>query len=140
MEHYVGLDVALKQTSICVVSQTGSVMREGVVDSDPEVIAAFVRSKAPGALTHRTNLGSFAILTANPPLVFGEQVAFSHRGQRKAPVLIARIVFYILIFVRDYLSRSRPRVQGAKAAVTRDHVRDAFPNRAVLAVPVHVSA
>jgi hypothetical protein len=25
-------------------------MREGVVDSDPEVIAAFVRSKAPGAV------------------------------------------------------------------------------------------
>jgi transposase len=50
MEHYVGLDVSLKQTSICVVSQTGSVMREGVVDSDPEVIAAFVRSKAPGAV------------------------------------------------------------------------------------------
>jgi hypothetical protein len=50
MEHYVGLDVSLKQTSICVVSQTGSVMREGIVDSDPEVIAAFVRSTAPGAV------------------------------------------------------------------------------------------
>src|SRR6202171_1309864 len=50
MEHYVGLDVSLKQTSICVVDETGSVVREGVVDSDPEAIAAFVRSKAPGAV------------------------------------------------------------------------------------------
>ena len=50
MEHYVGLDVSLKQTSICVVNQTGSVVREGVVDSDPEVIAAFVRSNAAGAV------------------------------------------------------------------------------------------
>src|SRR5262249_45039882 len=50
MEHYVGLDVSLKQTSICVVNQVGSVVREGVVDSEPEAIAAFVRSKAPGAL------------------------------------------------------------------------------------------
>jgi transposase len=50
MAHYVGLDVSLKQTSICVVSDTGSVVREGVVDSDPEVIAAFVRSKAPDAV------------------------------------------------------------------------------------------
>jgi transposase len=50
MVHYVGLDVSLKQTSICVVNQAGSVVREGVVDSDPESIAAFVRSKAPGAL------------------------------------------------------------------------------------------
>jgi transposase len=45
--HYVGLDVSLKQTSICVVSDTGSVVREGVVDSEPGAIAAFVRSKAP---------------------------------------------------------------------------------------------
>jgi transposase len=50
MVHYVGLDVSLKQTSICVVSETGSVVREGAVDSDPEAIAAFVRSKAPGAV------------------------------------------------------------------------------------------
>jgi transposase len=50
MAHYVGLDVSLKQTSICVVSDTGSVVREGVVDSDPEAIAAFVRSKAPDAV------------------------------------------------------------------------------------------
>ena len=47
MVHYVGLDVSLKQTSICVVSDTGSVVREDVVDSDPAAIAAFVRSKAP---------------------------------------------------------------------------------------------
>jgi len=50
MEYYVGLDVSLNRTSICVVNQTGSVVREGVVDSDPEAIAAFVRSNAPGAV------------------------------------------------------------------------------------------
>jgi transposase len=50
MVHYIGLDVSLKQTSICVVNQVGSVVREGVVGSDPEAIAAFVRSKAPGAV------------------------------------------------------------------------------------------
>src|SRR6202161_53044 len=50
MECYVGLDVSLKQTSICVVDQTGSVVREGVVDSDPEAISVYVRSKAPDAV------------------------------------------------------------------------------------------
>jgi transposase len=30
MEYYVGLDVSLKQTSICVVDQAGLVVREGV--------------------------------------------------------------------------------------------------------------
>jgi len=50
MECYVGLDVSLKQTSICVVNQTGSIVQEGVVDSDPEAIASFVRSRAPGTV------------------------------------------------------------------------------------------
>ena len=51
MEYYVGLDVSLKQTSICVVDQAGLVVRrEGVVDSDPEVISVYVRSKAPEAV------------------------------------------------------------------------------------------
>ena len=50
MQYYVGLDVSLKQTSICVADQAGSVVREGVVGSDPEAISAYVRSKAPNAV------------------------------------------------------------------------------------------
>ena len=50
MAHYVGLDVSLKQTSICVVNQTGLVVQEGVVDFDPEAISAFVRLKAPAVV------------------------------------------------------------------------------------------
>ena len=38
MEFYVGLVVSLKLTSMCVVDQTGSEVREGVLDSDPEAI------------------------------------------------------------------------------------------------------
>jgi transposase len=53
MEHYIGLDVSLKQTSICVVNQVGSVVREGVVDSEPEAIAAFVEIEGTGSGTDR---------------------------------------------------------------------------------------
>jgi len=53
MQCYVGLDVSLKQTSICGVDQTGAVVREGVVDSDPEAIAVYVRSKGTRCSTHR---------------------------------------------------------------------------------------
>jgi predicted NBD/HSP70 family sugar kinase len=45
MEHYVGLDVSLKLTAICIVDQTGKIVREGTVASNPETIAAFVRSQ-----------------------------------------------------------------------------------------------
>ena len=47
MEHYVGLDVSLKLTAICIVDRTGKIVREGVVTSDPETIAAFIKSHAP---------------------------------------------------------------------------------------------
>ena len=46
-EHYVGLDVSLKLTAICIVDRTGKIQREGVVHSDPEAIAAFIKSNAP---------------------------------------------------------------------------------------------
>jgi transposase len=47
MEHYVGLDVSLKLTAICIVDRTGKIEREGVVASDPAAIATFIRSHAP---------------------------------------------------------------------------------------------
>ena len=46
MEHYVGLDVSLKLTAICIVDRTGKIQREGAVASDPEAIAAFIKSNA----------------------------------------------------------------------------------------------
>ena len=47
MEQYVGLDVSLKETSICVVDDSGEILCEGSVISEPEAIAAFVKTKAP---------------------------------------------------------------------------------------------
>ena len=47
VEHYVGLDVSLKLTAICIVDRTGKIVREGAVASNPEAIAAFMKSHAP---------------------------------------------------------------------------------------------
>jgi len=71
MEHYVGLDMSLKRTSICVVNHTGSVVREGVVDSDPEAIASFVRSNAPGAVRIGLETGATATWLWNELKRFG---------------------------------------------------------------------
>ncbi len=43
MPCYVGLDASKKFTSICVMDRSGVVIREGVVPSTPEDIAAFLR-------------------------------------------------------------------------------------------------
>ena len=48
MEQYVGLDVSLKLTAICIVDQTGRIEHEGrSCNSDPETIADFMTSNAP---------------------------------------------------------------------------------------------
>jgi len=50
MELYVGMDVSLKETSICVVDGSGKIVSEGTVISEPAAIAAFIEAKAVGAL------------------------------------------------------------------------------------------
>ncbi len=50
MELYIGLDVSLEETSICVVDKAGTIVCEGKVMSQPESIAAFVTARAPGAV------------------------------------------------------------------------------------------
>ena len=50
MQHYVGLDVSLKQTAVCVVDQTGKIKREAMVASAPDAIAQFMAAHAPDAV------------------------------------------------------------------------------------------
>ena len=46
MELYVGMDVSLKETSICVVDDDGKIVCEGTVISQPEALAAFIKTNA----------------------------------------------------------------------------------------------
>ncbi len=49
MELYIGMDVSLKETSICVVDGKGEIVSEGTVSSEPAAIAAFIEAKAGNA-------------------------------------------------------------------------------------------
>jgi transposase len=42
MEHYAGIDVALEQSSVCVVDGTGRIVREAKVASEPEALVRFL--------------------------------------------------------------------------------------------------
>lgn len=42
MEHYVGIDVSLEFSSICVVDATGRIIREAKVRSEPEALVGFL--------------------------------------------------------------------------------------------------
>src|SRR4051794_24872477 len=44
MEHHAGLDVSLKETSVCIVDGAGKIIRETKVDSEPEALVGYFAS------------------------------------------------------------------------------------------------
>ena len=46
MEHYAGLDVSVKETSVCIVDGAGKVIREVKVATEPEAILAVLADEA----------------------------------------------------------------------------------------------
>ena len=38
MEHFAGLDVSVNETSVCIVDETGRIVREAKVASEPGVL------------------------------------------------------------------------------------------------------
>ena len=54
MEQYVGLDVSLEETAVCVLDNAGKIVWRGRCSSDPEAIARIVRERAPFAVRMET--------------------------------------------------------------------------------------
>jgi len=46
MDHFAGLDVSVKATSVCIVDDTGKVVREVKVTSEPEALLAVLKNPA----------------------------------------------------------------------------------------------
>lgn len=43
MKHYIGLDVSMKETSICIIDEQGKVVKEGIEFSDPVRISEYIK-------------------------------------------------------------------------------------------------
>jgi len=46
MDHFAGLDVSVKETSVCIVDDTGKITREVKVASEPEALLSVLKSPA----------------------------------------------------------------------------------------------
>ena len=46
MDHFAGLDVSVKETSVCIVDDTGKIIREVKVASEPEALLAVLKNPA----------------------------------------------------------------------------------------------
>ena len=67
MELYVGLDVSLEETSICVVDKTGIIRCESKVISNTDAIASFVGTKMPGVVLIGLETGRAAVTEGPAP-------------------------------------------------------------------------
>ena len=46
MDHFAGLDVSVKETSVCIVDDTGKIVREVKVASEPNALLAVLKNPA----------------------------------------------------------------------------------------------
>src|SRR5271165_5765230 len=46
MDHFAGLDVSVKETSVCIVDDTGKIVREVKVASEPQALLAVLKNPA----------------------------------------------------------------------------------------------
>ena len=60
MEKYVGLDVSMEETSVCVVDGGGNIVFEGKTSSQPDALSKLLRAKASGAARIVLETGSLA--------------------------------------------------------------------------------
>ena len=56
MDHFAGLDVSVKEASVCIVDDTGKIVREVKVASEPEALLAVLKN--PAYHFKRIGLGS----------------------------------------------------------------------------------
>ena len=46
MDHFAGLDVSVKETSVCIVDDTGKIVREVKLASEPQALLAVLKNPA----------------------------------------------------------------------------------------------
>ena len=46
MDHFAGLDVSVKETSVCIVDETGNIVREVKLASEPDALVAVLKNAA----------------------------------------------------------------------------------------------
>ena len=60
MDHFAGLDVSVKETSVCIVDDTGRLVREVKVASEPEALLPVLTK--PNYRDKRDRTGSRAVV------------------------------------------------------------------------------
>ena len=123
MEHYAGLDVSLKETSVCIVDRAGQVLREVKVATEPQAILAILADEAftierigleVGPLSQwlyselaEAGLPVICVETRHMKAALSAQVNKSDRNDARGIAHMMRVGLYRPVHVKTLVSQKR---------------------------------
>ena len=122
MDHFAGLDVSVKETSVCIVDDTGKIVREVKVASEPDALLAVLKNPA----YHFKRIG----LEAGPLSQWLFSALAESDGDYKLPVSLNMSVNTASVAVeihRDTKLRSTPVCEPSRGKMIRSPIKIAIP-------------
>jgi len=143
MDHFAGLDVSVKDTSVCTVDDTGKIIREVKVLSEPDALLAVLRNPAyrfkrigmePGPLSQwlfralaEADLPVICVETRHMRAIFKAQINKTDRNDARGLVQMKRVGLYRSVHVKTLHSQKlrtllthRKPLQSKAIAVDND--------------------
>src|SRR6266403_2788559 len=123
MEQFAGLDVSVKDTSVCIVDDTGKIIREVKVASEPEALSAVLKSPAyhfkrigleAGPLSQwllsalaEAGLPAICVETRHMQAVLKAQINKTDRNDARGIAQMMRVGLYRPVHVKTLRSQKR---------------------------------
>jgi transposase len=121
MDHFAGLDVSVKETSVCIVDETGRIVLEVKVASEPDALLAVLKNPAyhfkrlgleAGPLSQwlysalaEAGLPVICVETRHMPAVLKAQINKTDRNDARGMAQMMRVGLYRLVHVKTLSSQ-----------------------------------
>ena len=139
METFVGLDVSLGETSVCILDKDGTRIFEGKVASEPAAIARLIRKRAPGVvrvglesgptsvwLTHALTAEGLPVVcldARHAQAVLSVQINKSDRGDARGLAEMIRVGWFKAVQVKSLNAHERKALLIARHQLVDMRVR-----------------
>jgi transposase len=143
MDHFAGLDVSVKETSVCIVDDTGKIVREVKVASEPKALLAVLKNPAyrfkrigleAGPLSQwlfsafaEAELAVICVETRHMQAVLKAQINKTDRNDARGMAQMMRVGLYCPVHVKTLRSQKlrmllthRKRLQSKAIAIEND--------------------
>jgi transposase len=142
MDYFAGLDVSVKDTSVCIVDETGKIVREVKVTSEPDALLAVLRNPTyhfkrigleAGPLSQwlfsalgEANLPVICVETRHMRAVLKAQINKTDRNDARGMAQMMRVGLYRPVHVKTLRSQKLRMLLPQAAAVESHRDRERF--------------